>query len=344
MTAGVGGFAYPSQRLAEAAGLLRSHGRDVVGLDFVLGGGRARKAWRRCGEAGGAIVHVSVNNLAADLDAAWEFGARVSGGPFVVTGVGLGAHGDAIAERCPGAIVDAEATGYGAALRVLGEDPHPGAPDDWPDACWETMPLARARRLPIYHGRGCTHACDYCPYVIATGRRHVLRSPERTAREFADQVARHRPKRVVFRDPVFGLDPQGAIDLLARMAELPRRVRAPFEIETRPELLTAELMDGLSSAGCVEIKLGVETLEPAALVASGRVSDEAGAGRYGEAVEAALAGAHARGMRVRPYVMRGLNAATLDGDRDTRERVGRWGEPEVKEVTYPAEGASGVVG
>ena len=132
--------------------------------------------------------------------------------------------------------------------------------------------------------------------------------------------------------------------MLARMAELPRRVRAPFEIETRPELLTAELMDGLSSADCAEIKLGVETLESAALVASGRVSAAAGARRYGEAVEAALAGAHGRGMRVRPYVMRGLNAATHDGDRDTRERVGRWAEPDVKEVTYPSEGASGVVG
>jgi len=344
LTEGVGGFVYPSHRLAEAAGLLRAEGHDVCGLDFVLRGASARKALRRGGAWVAAVVHVSVNNLDADLDAARGLRDRVAGGRLVVTGVGLGAHARVIEERCPGAIVDADATGYGAALRVLAADPDPGAPDGWPDACWETMPLASSRRLPIYHGRGCIHACDYCPYVIATGRRHVLRSPDTTAREFAAQVARHRPKRVVFRDPVFGLDAQGTLELLSRIEGLGRRQRARFEIETRPELLTAEMMDALSSAGCAEIKLGVETLEPAALVASHRVADEAEAGSYGEAVEAALAGARGRGLRVRPYVMLGLAGATHEGHGDTCERVGRWAEPEVKEVSYPQGGAPGVVG
>jgi len=344
VTAGGGGFVYPSQRLAEAAGLLRAEGYEVLGLDFVLRAGSARRAMRRRGMFHAAVVHVSVNNLEGDLDAARDVRDRVSGGPLVVTGVGLGAHAAMIEERCAGALVDAGVTGYGAALRVLDKDADPGAPDDWTDSCWETMPLASSRRLPIYHGRGCIHGCDYCPYVIATGRRHVLRSPDRTAREFAAQVARHRPKRVVFRDPVFGLDEQGTLELLARIGGLGRRERARFEIETRPELLTAEMLEALSSSGCAEIKLGVETLEPAALLASGRVSDESEAVRYAEVVEAALASAHAHGLKVRPYVMLGMAGSTPAGHRDTCERVGRWAEPDVKVVSYPQGGAPGVVG
>ncbi len=162
--------------------------------------------------------------------------------------------------------------------------------------------------------RGCDLACTYCPYVTATGRRMIVRPPAAVAAEFERQVARHRPKRVVFRDPVFGRAREESLDLLGRLAVLGAATPTPIEVETRPELLDHALAQKLARAGCVEIKLGIETIEEAALLASRRVPDAAAAARYPEAVGEALASARGAGIPVRAFVMSGLARATAEGD------------------------------
>lgn len=344
VTPGTRGFVYPSQRLAEAAGLLLSRGQAVVGLDFALDERRAQKAWKRVGEASAAIVHVSTRTLVHDLNVAQTFQRAVGDGPLIVTGVGLESHRDAVEEICPKATIDIAATGYVAARMVLETELDPGPPDSWPDACWDSLPLAKSRRLPIYHGRGCIHDCDYCPYVIATGREHFCRSAERTLSEISAQASRHRPKRIVFRDPAFGLASASTLQVLGGLATLPKKSRAPFEIETRPELLTDEMLDALAKAGCAEIKVGVESFEPDALVATRRVGDKVQAKRYVETVEHVLAAASERRLTVRPYVMNGLPAASAEAHKDAKKRVDRWGTAEIKRVVYPEEGASRILG
>jgi len=290
---------------------------------------------------GGAIVHVSPRTLLEDLDFAHKLWSELEGAPMVVTGVGLEPHREAIASHCPGALLDFGATGYGAALMLLGVGEVVVEADLWPDACWETLPLARSRRLPVYHGRGCVHGCDYCPYVVGTGREHIVRSSERTLREFADQVGKHRPKRIVFRDPVFGLDPVSTLELLRGITALSKRERAAFEVETRPELADDEMLDALKEAGCVELKLGVESLEPGPLIATGRVADEVEADRYVEAVEKVLRVADRLGINVRPFVMTGLPGATREGEERTEKMVGAVAAPIVKATVYPGVGLEG---
>lgn len=341
-TLGTKGFVYPSQRLAEAAGYLLARDTPVLGLDFVLEEKKAQKAWKRCDDAAHAIVHVSTRTLLHDLNVAGTFQRAVDGGRVVVTGVGLESHRDTIEEFLPGVMVDVGPTGYEAARLILGLDGELGPPDTWPDACWKTMPLAKSRRLPIYHGRGCVHGCDYCPYVIATQREFLARSPGRTVDEVAAQATVHRPKRIVFRDPVFGLAPEATLELLAGIARLPKRSRAPFEIETRPEQLSDEMLDALRAAGCVEIKLGVESFEAEVLIETRRLEDRVAVKRYADHVDRVLAGAAQRKIIVRPYLMKGLPGSTAKGEAEAQRRVARHFRPELKNVTYPEEAASRV--
>ena len=339
-----GGFVYPAQRLAEAAGYLKSRDSAVLGLDFVLAERKARKAWKRCAEASHAIVHVSTRSLLDDLNVAATFRGAVAGGKLVVTGVGLESHRDTIKDILGDALIDVGPTGYEAARMVLDADGELGPPDTWPDADWQVLPLAKSRRLPLYHVRGCTHECDYCPYVIATGRDCIVRSPDRTVAEVSAQCRRHRPKRIVFRDPAFGVIPESAFAVLRGIGRLPRDSRAPFEIESRPELISDEMLDLLKEAGCVEIKLGVESLEPEALLKTRRVENPAAVEGYGHHVDRVLAGAAARDIFVRPYMMRGLPGSTAVGDKESAARVARFFPPDFKEVTYAKEGAPRLLG
>ncbi|MAG31023.1 MAG: hypothetical protein CL908_09055 [Deltaproteobacteria bacterium] len=338
------GFVYPAHRLAEAAGLLRSREREILGLDFVLDPGKAPKIWKKCDRISGAIIHVSVQTLLHDLNIARTFQRAAGGAPVAITGVGLESHRDMLDEMCPGVFVDIGPTGYPAALHVLEIEGALETPDLWPDACWETMPLGKSRWLPMYHGRGCTHLCDYCPYVVATGREHLSRSVARTLREFRDQVSLHRPKRVVFRDPVFGLQHAGTLELLEQIAALPKRQRAPFEVETRPELIDEEILDALKAAGCVELKLGIETLEEEPLLQTRRVADRGEAKRYLDAVDAALRGAVSRGLCPHPFLMSGLPGSSADGEKRARRYARGFADPAVKKTVYPGEGAPRILG
>ncbi len=344
VTSGAKGFVYPAQRLAEAAGWLRLKGRAPVGLDFVLESKRSSRALGKAAGVEALVVHVSSCNLAADLDWVEAVPESLRTARLVLTGVGLGHHESVVAERFPDAILDHGPTGYSAARRALGEDGDPGAPDSWPHACWETMPLVRSRRLPVYHGRGCTYGCAYCPYVVGTDGRHLVRSAERVMDEVMTQSRRHRPKRLVFRDPAFGLDAEGTRELLELLTNRTGRDRLPFEVESRPELLPDPVLDALAAAGCVELKLGVESLEPRVLVATRRVADEGEAASYRESVERVLAGATARRMVVRPFLMSQLPGSTSAGEEAARAHVARWAPPVVKELIGLEGGGDAPVG
>jgi hypothetical protein len=171
--------------------------------------------------------------------------------------------------------------------------------------------------------------------VIATGRRHLVRSPERTLAEFAAQVRRHRPRRVIFRDPTFALDRTGTLALLAAMAALPGASRCPFEVESRPECLDGEVLAALAAAGCVEIKLGVESLEVAPLIAARRVADAEAAQRYRAAVTGIMKTCATLGLILRIYLLHGLPGSSAAGDEETERWLGQHRPRERKELVPP---------
>ena len=76
--------------------------------------------------------------------------------------------------------------------------------------------------------------------VVATGRRRDARSPASAAAELEFLAAAWKPKRVVFRDPLFGADRAATLELLGILARKQARPVAPFEVETRPEVMDEE--------------------------------------------------------------------------------------------------------
>jgi hypothetical protein len=167
-------------------------------------------------------------------------------------------------------------SGFSAAELALGKASTSFAPDDVPFADWNLFSIGRKRRLPLYHTRGCTYGCTYCPYLYATGRVLIRRSIARTMEEWCFQCQRLRPRRVVLRDPTFGISEEDSLELLRAIRDLDSTVRVPFEVETRGDLITPDLAQALALAGCVEVKLGVEALNPSWLKSVHRIAPDEG--------------------------------------------------------------------
>ena len=188
-------------------------------------------------------------------------------------------------------------SGYGAGGRLIDLDalPYPA---------WEHVDQERYRFLSILSSRGCSDGCLYCPYAAAQGTSFRAQSPLRTVEEADWLVRTHRPPRIMFRDPVFARD-RARVQAICR--ELcARNLRVPWECESRPEHFDAELLREMHAAGCDTIKIGLETTNPALLVALHRVSNLAAAEAYMARVAEIVRQCRDVGIACRVFVMTGL--------------------------------------
>ena len=108
----------------------------------------------------------------------------------------------------------------------------------------------------VQSSRGCTLKCDYCPYIVLENSTRV-RSPEAVADEIAHGIRRWGFRSFKFRDPLFGLRRAAVFDLADRLGRLPRKIQ--FSIETRLDLLPAEVLRTLRRVGLTSITVGIET-------------------------------------------------------------------------------------
>lgn len=322
LTRGARGFAYPALRLAEAAAELRASGHSIAVADFIHQPYRSRFGVGRAFRGAPWLVLVSPRTLAFDLQ--WLAGNLPKGSSVFLLGVGLSESGGIRLEGKAISYSDA-ADGHTAARAFLGASSiaQEGSP---PFANWDLVPLGRKRRLPIFHGRGCNLGCDYCPYVYATKRQIIKRTVSRTLAEWDFQCARHRPRRVVFRDPTFGLDASDSLELLAGLAGRRNGSATPFEIETRGDLITHELADGLKAAGCVEVKLGIESDDPRWLQSTERLFKAEDPEQYAERVRSSVHHLKRVGIFVRGYTLamgpgNAVDQAALEVDEMVRKEL-----------------------
>jgi hypothetical protein len=293
------GFVYPAMRLAEAAAELRSRGFSISVADFIHAPLRARMGVGAAFRKSPWLVLVSPATLAFDLE--WLARHLPKGNPLFLLGIGL-TEAQEIRLRGETVAFSDAADGHAAARSFLGETSLSGG-EEPPFANWELVPLGRKRRLPVFHARGCTLACNYCPYVYATKRQVMKRAVTRTLAEWDYQCARHRPRRVVFRDPTFGLNASDALELLSGLADRVHHSATPFEIETRGDLITPELAEALRRAGCVEVKLGIESDDPSWLQTTHRLQEGQDPEDYSERIRASVGHLSRAGIFVRGYTL-----------------------------------------
>lgn len=114
--------------------------------------------------------------------------------------------------------------------------------------------------------RGCIHNCSYCyPHVyrrlygVGGGRFYRRRPVDDVIDELAWAKANVEPSLIRFSDDTFSFQPAW----LAEFADkYPRRVGIPFWCFVTPDSVTPQVADSLARAGCVEVEMGVQTLDP----------------------------------------------------------------------------------
>ena len=138
--------------------------------------------------------------------------------------------------------------------------------DRLPFPAWDLVDVARYERIWMRrHGffsmnmvttRGCPYHCNWCAKPI-WGQRYNSRSPENVVEELCWLKAQYRPQHICFADDIFGLRP-GWIERFGQLVQQ-RDGRIPFKCLMRPDLVTAPVVEGLSSAGCQTVWMGAES-------------------------------------------------------------------------------------
>lgn len=206
----------------------------------------------------------------SDLPSAW----LAAGATAVIVGEGEQTLVEAARRLLqPGPQAREEVLGDVAGLVLPGTDPRPGRqrpietrPDRFEPPARDLVDLDAYRRiwhaahghfrLNVAASRGCPYACNWCARPI-WGRRHAARSPEAVAEELAELAASAAPDRIWFVDDVFGLAPGWTSAFGAAMAR--RKLRLPFQAQSRVDLIDEAYAEGLARAGCEELWLGVES-------------------------------------------------------------------------------------
>jgi len=172
------------------------------------------------------------------------------------------------------------------------------------------------RRHPmVLTGRGCTFDCSFCInptmrslYGLSKAAYSRRRSPDSVLEELETLVARDPVKVVEFADDLFTLDHAWLRDFLPAYRA---RISRPFVCDVRADTLNAEVVRDLRLAGCVAVRMGVES-------GSERVRQQV----YGKRLPSAVLHRAARlvreeGIRLLTYNIVGAPGETLDEALDT---------------------------
>ncbi|OGW75966.1 MAG: hypothetical protein A2Z72_04705 [Omnitrophica bacterium RBG_13_46_9] len=113
----------------------------------------------------------------------------------------------------------------------------------------------RSPFFTIVTSRGCPYSCDFC-FQGYLGR-YRARSPENVVEEMENLVKKYDIQEIIVFDETFAAEEERAL----KICELIRKKRLKFnwDIRTRVDLLSKEILVSLKTAGCSRIHLGIES-------------------------------------------------------------------------------------
>ena len=141
--------------------------------------------------------------------------------------------------------------------------------------------------LNLVASRGCPYRCNWCAKPISGDRFHV-RPPDAVADEILELKNTYGAEHLWFGDDIFALDHRWARQFASEMER--RSCTLPFKAQSRADLMSAETVEALKRAGCVEVWMGVES-------GSQKVLDAMDKGLLVEEVVAATERLRASGIR-----------------------------------------------
>ncbi|HEV2889859.1 MAG TPA: radical SAM protein [Frankiaceae bacterium] len=201
------------------------------------------------------LLKVQLATWRADLDAAAEMRRADPATPVVMYGATL-SHVDA----------DRSWVVLGDATRALAD--LYGSRDLAIGKAYRLFPLDRYRdehgrlRAHLQASRGCDRTCLYCPYIRVHGR-WSARSLD-GLREDVAALAAVRVEAIQFRDQDFASDGEHAVAAAAAVAE-GGGGRIAFSVEGNLDRFTHDVVARLAEAGCAEVIVGIESVDPVVL-------------------------------------------------------------------------------
>ncbi len=119
--------------------------------------------------------------------------------------------------------------------------------------------------LPILSSRGCPYPCKfYCPYPVSQGTALRLRSVKNVSDEIKYLVDRYNIRGLVFRDPIFTLRRERALNIAKEISKNKNSIE--WGIETRIDSLDEYLINYMADAGLKSIECGIESFNDATLI------------------------------------------------------------------------------
>jgi anaerobic magnesium-protoporphyrin IX monomethyl ester cyclase len=185
---------------------------------------------------------------------------------FAALATAWAADPDAPLDGIAGLALGGPASGVTPLPRKTGVRPFVEDLDALPFPAWDLVDAEAYRQAWSHaHGRlswnivttrGCPFHCNWCAKPLY-GTRYAQRSPANVAREVRLLVDGIRPDHLWFADDIFGLTPRW-IESYADALEN-ERVRVPFSMQSRVDLMTPSAVDALARAGAEEVWMGVES-------------------------------------------------------------------------------------
>lgn len=105
--------------------------------------------------------------------------------------------------------------------------------------------------------RGCPYACTFCGVANLWSRKVRYRSAASVIREMEWLKETYGTEYFSFRDSSFTLSRERVEELCAEITRRGMRIR--WECLTRPDLLDEALVDAMKRAGCVTVRIGLES-------------------------------------------------------------------------------------
>ncbi len=112
----------------------------------------------------------------------------------------------------------------------------------------------------IMTSRGCPYTCTYCFNNIVNkkypGQKYVrFRSVENVLKEVKELAAKYKLNHIFFCDDVFTFDKKRLLEFCQKYKE----IEIPFACNARTEQIDKEIALALKNAGCIEVRIGIET-------------------------------------------------------------------------------------
>lgn len=120
---------------------------------------------------------------------------------------------------------------------------------------------ASSREYYVMTSRDCPYSCSYCfnSYMRRLRGKSVLRqrTVDNVITELMQAKSDHAPKYLSFIDDCFTTNENWLLDFCARYR---KEIRLPFRCSSIPQYLNEDKVRALSSAGCVQIQIGIQSL------------------------------------------------------------------------------------